>query len=217
MTLNTKNALVTICLFKEDIFISSFPGKIVFGLLDEGLSYVQKKSFVIFRNSFCLFYERLLEILDDIVKNKESKSALFELDPYIYFYMVSKDFVKFGIEYKTETIFVSSFTLFEFNNLIDCFKELIPSSLLLRPLESSIFHKLSALELKDLIKLDDHDCLVNYFEAHYTSFTSSKFGNVLFILMNFDLVVLLHKLNHLSKTDYRKKYQSLLNPNSKAS
>ena len=68
---------------------------------------------------------------------------------------------------------------------------------------------MSKLDLKKLTELDDHGRLTHYFEDQYPS---NKYGNVLFILMNFDLVVLMNKLNKLSNSDYRKKYESLLQP-----
>ena len=120
--LKTKNALANLCLFKEDIFISSFPGKIAFGMIDADLCYISKKSFVISRNRFCRFYECLLDILDDVVNNKDSKRTIFEYENCLYFYMVSKDAVKFCIEAQSETIFTSYFSLFDFKLITEKIK-----------------------------------------------------------------------------------------------
>jgi len=189
-----KNGILCISLLRKNLFIASFPGKIVFGEIDN-YEFIEGKHFKLHRCNYLKFYEVILVIIENICLDnpKEIKGTLIEK----YFYKTQKDYVEFlNAEYK------SDFNLTEINNLMDCFKELLLTSLLLSPQHVKIFKDLSLLDINKLKELQDPDKMLVYLsktvpDEHYI------YGSV---TLNLDLILLLHKLNKLVSLEYRKNY-----------
>ena len=119
----------------------------------------------------------------------------------------AKDSATLFIEIGSEVKYKSSFTIDELNNLMDCFKEVLTSSLLLRDHDLDFIRTTSQLGLKTLKCFEDPKAVLKYLESQ------SGPSNVKFIIisMNLDLIILLHKLSKLVSCEYRKAlYSGLL-------
>lgn len=201
-----KSALICTSLLKKDYFIASFPGKVIFGEI-ENYNFFENKYFEIYRFSFCKFYETILAIIEHIVNPKASKGMPTIFVEKKYIYEASADYVELRIEEKDGIVYKAQFNLSEINNLMDCFKELMLTSLLLNPSQSQIFRDLSLLEITKLRDFEDERALIKYLNRLYPN----DFTCFALVSLNFDLIILLHKLFKLVSCDYRKSsYLSLL-------
>lgn len=203
--LNTNSALVNISLSKRDYFISAYPGKVAFGEV-ELFCFIPLKHFVIYRHDFCTFYEKILVILESLCEKKLKSAILIQNSDNIYGFEVKNETVTFLIEGNSEIVYKTLFSMCEFNNLIDAFRELILSALLLRQHEVTLVKKLSLLDLPKLKELENNEALIQFLNKS----SSNKCENSILIQLNFDIVILLHKLNKLVSIDYRKSYYSIL-------
>jgi len=204
MAVNVKNSLINISLHKIDFFISSFPGKIVFGELDTNCTF-KKDHFLFNRREYSKFFEGALSI----IKDKEGGKKFFlETADYLYGYETfsSTDSFKLFIVKNDDIVYSTIFSLFEFNNLIDSFRELILPSLLLRPEESQILTTISEMNLNQIIEFQDKQKLLSYLGKCSTE----KWKDHIIINLNFDVIVLLSKLNKMVSTDYRKNFEHMI-------
>ena len=94
-----KSALICTSLLKKDYFIASFPGKVIFGEI-ENYNFFENKYFEIYRFSFCKFYETVLAIIEHIVNPKASKGMPTIFVEKKYIYEASADYVELRIEEK---------------------------------------------------------------------------------------------------------------------
>lgn len=201
---HSDHALLNVCLLKSDFFISSYPGKIVFGEINQK-TFITKKRFIINRCHFCMFYKSIITILQSL--DSTCAGVLIEQIDELYIWEVKKDLVFFLIEISSETVYKVLFTLEELNNLLDCFKELVFSSLLLRIDEVSFLKKLGDLELQTICNFADESELLNYLQKN----CCNKIESLILVKMNLDVIILQHKLKKLVKTDYRgKQYEPML-------
>lgn len=204
MSFDSNLALLNLCLLKNDYFISSYPGKIVFGEVTQK-TYISNKRFIINRCHFCTFYKSIITILQNL--DGTCKGILIEQIDELYIWEVKKDLVFFLIEISSEIVYKVLFTLEELNNLLDCFKELVLSALLLKIDEVTILQKLGELELQTICDFNDDSKLLQYLQKQ----CCNKVESFILVKMNLDVIILQHKLKNLVKTDYRtNQYQLML-------
>jgi len=202
-----KNSLVTLSLLKRDFFISSFPGKIVFGEVFDG-KFEAYKHFLLFRCNYCKFYEKVVDIVRATRDEKRSRDVILAEDIFTYYWQIHETGVKLMIEkFETDLVFSTLFTFEEFNNLLDCFKELLLSSLLLKTRDIDIINKISSLDLKQIIEMQNSSQCEEF--KKLLAITSDYNQHIL-VKMNYDIILLLHKLNHVVTTSYREDFQNQL-------
>jgi len=193
---------------KKNCFASAFPGKVVIGeVLRNEFSF--EKHFIVYRKLYSDFFESIVEIIEAISKQSESKGLIkTEHCDYQYFWQFTVNVgVKFGIEKNEEEIvFLTVFDLSEFNNLLDTFKELILPSLMLRKVECDVLEEVANLEFKTILEFNETNNakLVTQIEALRND---ENYNNCIVIKMNFDIIILLHKLSDLVNTDYRRNFK----------
>ena len=205
----TSNAIINLTLVKRDFFISSFPGKLIFGEIFE-YKYIRNKSFLIYRCEICKFYETTLAILKSISSSKDTQQCWIQTEDYAYFWELKNETnlnrIILGIEIASNVVFKTLFTFEEFYNLLDYFKELILTSLLLRDREISIINEISCLEIAQIKQFENKNLLNDYLDKQKIE----KTQNMILISLNLDFIILQNKFNKLINIDYRKNYTSML-------
>lgn len=194
----TSEAALNICLLKKNFVISAFVGKIVFGEI-KTCQYIANCRVVIYRSEYGKFYESILSILRTISEVKEQRGVLVSNGDEVYGWEVKADLLIFYVEVNSDITFKTAFSFHEFNNLLDCFKELIPLSLLLRDDEIDLIIEVSLLDLKKLKEFENTFSIKKYL----TSISKLNRKNIILISLNLDIVVLLHKLHNLISLSYR--------------
>ena len=205
------SALVTLCLMKKDYFISSYPGKIIFGEIFDD-QFIFERHFIFYRCDYCSFFEAFVKIMKSTrQKDTNAKGVILKNDDYTYFWQTFNGAdgisVKFGIEKNEVDIVYSTIINYqELNNFLDCFKQLITSTLLLRQNEIELFETVSNLDVKTITDLQKQNL-----PEIYVSFKAlklpPKYENCILVQMNLDLILLLHKLNNIIDIGYRKDFK----------
>ena len=90
--------------------------------------------------------------------------------------------------------------------MLDYFKELILTSLLLRDREISIINEISCLEIAQIKQFENKNLLNDYLDKQKIE----KTQNMILISVNLDVIILQNKFNKLINIDYRKNYTSML-------
>jgi len=142
--LNFSESCQTLSLRKSDIFLSSFPGKIVFGQ-PNFIGYSKTNSFQYKHNQFFNFYLSIINIVNFFASNlNEEKGLILTVsENTIYFWCgkivesdkVSQKVVKLGIEFDSNILFEIILNGEQFNELIYIFSNLIFSCLCLKSFE----------------------------------------------------------------------------------
>jgi len=200
-----QKAIVNVSLLKKDYFISSFPAKIVFGEVD-AFEYLKNRYFIIHRINFCKFYEQIIFILESVCSDTEVKGILLQ-DENVTYGFCAKNSASFFIELQNELVYKTCFTINEINNMMDCFKEILTSTLLLKDYEIDFFKTTSNLDLETLKSFEDQNVVQEYVKK----LNSPDNVKCIIISLNLDLIILLHKLSMLISQSYRKElYSGLL-------
>lgn len=206
-------ALVTLILFKADFIISAFPTKIIFGQVQKN-EFSEKSSFIIKRSNYGKFCNSMFKIISSLsTGNTDAKGEIVSNNDFSYGWKIGHSHtICFYIEKDLNIIFSSLFSLEEFNHLLHCFAQLITSSLLLRTIEAQIILNLSKLSLKQIMDFSsDKPYFLDICKANSVILESSSFSNlVLLIENNIDIIIILHKLQTLVKTDYLKEMREIL-------
>lgn len=204
--LSTKKALINIALLKKNYFISSFPGKIVFGEI--GIkNYISNRHFVIFRCELGEFFEAIVKTYKlicskDDKRNDDESITLIQNNSYTYLVKVENTKVIFKLNKDGES-YSSSFTILEFNNLLDTFKELILTTLLLKDEELIALKEFALLDLKTLKSFESTEEITKFLTQN--SFRNVNKSNITIILsLNLDIVIFIHKMNIFVNVEYRR-------------
>ena len=151
--LKIEKSFKTVVLKSNNIFVSSFAGKVVFGeVFNQG--YIPLKYFVIFHFQIYNFYLSLLDIIKFISSPelKEEKGLIIQSsEEVIYFWKgitVNKQnndikLILIGIEYRSGIIYELSFETEGLNDLIKSFVDSIFSCLCLKAIERDFFEYIS--------------------------------------------------------------------------
>jgi len=200
------NANITLTLLKKNFIICSYPGKIVFGEVTKQ-TFVNKKSFVIHRRDFTEFYLGIVNLVSSFSSDSdlpETKGIFFATEDYTYYWSQNFDCIFFGIEINSENIFRTCFTLEEFYNLLHYFEQLILSCLLLGETEVDLFKKICNLSLKEILDLTNNENNETNFLQHQELSKVKIPHSIITILLknNIDIIVIIHKLKTLSKSNF---------------
>ena len=159
------NSSKTIALKQDNLFISAFPGYIVFGKVCP-VGFCERKYF---KFSFYQVFE-LYAALVSVIKFKVNENAfndkglILVIKDEVYFWSGSKvvnngnenKTIKFGIEFKSEIIFELEFDSDDnFNNFINAVTKTLLPCLCLNQLEREVFEFVSDQSLSILITLNN--------------------------------------------------------------
>lgn len=197
---STKNACITVSLLKESFFMSSYPGKIIFGEVNE-YNYIPKKHFILCRSKYISLYKSIVHILNaSTSKDAPVSGIITENVSQIYKWEATTNGVLIELLENSKCVYNCPFTFEELNNFFDSFNELMASSLLLKQNEIEVFDILADLSLEKLVTYEkQQDLLYNEVVVNL----SQTSNTLTFVKMNYDLIFLKHKLKLLVKTDYR--------------
>ncbi|MBM3939276.1 MAG: hypothetical protein FJ333_11580 [Sphingomonadales bacterium] len=182
-------ALINLSLLKKNLFMSAFPGKVIFGEIIK-FSYNPEKTFIIHRCKYVPFFNIVLEILSAIAEKKPLKTQLDSES----FCEVTNTEVTFG-NAKVNIALNNE----EFLNFIENFKNIILISLLLNYNEIEILDQLSYCSMDKILDIGKNKSnIARFIESLSTS--HHNFSTYIIIVETyFDLIVVLHKLNSLCK------------------
>jgi hypothetical protein len=201
----------TIVLNVLSVFMSAYPGFIVFGKSDSQ-SYEEKSYF-----KFCPFelyklYIAIIQILKFFTEENPqiTKSLILvrnKCDKIVYFWngttlMINEKeekFISFGIETEDRTLKIDM-TLLEVHNLINALKSTILISLCLTNSEIEILIKASDLQLSSLKTLKNYCDTKTFVESYLkTNSTNLKeedtYKLTQLILYYYDIILLIHKFS----------------------
>jgi len=189
-TSNTLNlALLTIGMLKKDFFMSAFAGRIVFGEIFK-TKYKPKKHFMIYRCNYTHLFKEILNILKAIGQIKDATGVLLQNSHMKITWTVSSSVVTFLLKEPFE--FKTQFDFEEFNNFLDCFNELIFSSLLIKKPEADLLDNISKLDIKNILE-----------EKSFLKDAKLTHEQQIIINFNLDIIVLKHKFRKLIDLKYR--------------
>lgn len=196
--LTLSSAVITLILQKPNFLISVFPGYIVFGEILQ-LAYVELKSFEINRFNLSDFFVTIVKLIECISTKSNIKIPFLPQNDQFYFWEVKDDTsLTIGIEKNSTTKYSTILSLDEFNNFLHFFYEILPCTILLHRKEAEIFLRLSQLPLKEILDLSKDTSVLDTFQD-----TSINFVNIsVLIKTNLDVIIIMHKLSTLFKTDY---------------
>ena len=195
--LSTNCSLLTLCLSKEDFFISAYPSKLVFGEVDNYL-YKNNKSFVIYKKEFIEFFCGIRNLMKALKSTKKEKGILLKKVDLVYFWekLEAQDIFLFGIERNSEIVYKTDFDLVHLNCFFHCFQKLLFSCLLLRDFEVDVINKISILPMKKILELkqNEHVLLQTLKECS----EGPNFVNLRILVQNnIDIIIIIHKLGLL--------------------
>jgi hypothetical protein len=216
--LHFNKSLQTKVLRKLSVFLSAYPGYIVFGQTYTKF-YSQGRYFKFSVFELYKLYTAIIQILTYLTEEKPiiTKGLILERDKsakIVYYWRgislvidnIEEKFFAFGIENKNDQNEEIKMNLLEVHNFIQCLKSTITICLCLNNIESEIFLAASNLEINRIIKLKaykERKNFVSNFLAEETSYSQSdlqdsfKFTELLSYY--FDIVILLNKLSSMSQ------------------
>ena len=143
-----ENSCKTLISKKYNIFVSAFPGRIIFGEVNDR-GFIKSKYFQFLHFEFFDLYISLLKIVKFFVSEEqtEEKGLILSNEDLSYYWLgkfilqnnKSTKFVVFAIEFKFETIFELLLQTDQFNDIIKCISETILSCLCLKTIEKAFF------------------------------------------------------------------------------
>jgi hypothetical protein len=216
----------TYCLKENNIFISSFPGKIVFGLTSQ-IGYEKLKHFEFQYYHILNFFLAVVKIVQFFATAEEEKGLILDLKDKIYFWSgksVIEDgkpikIVKFGIECKGNISFEIVFNTSGFNNFIHVFTQLIFPCLCLKSLERQLFESAANKSITYIVNLKN----LTICESFLKSFENEQRieiddltkRNLIDVLIYYKEIILLYKklksLYNSTESEEGSRLESILN------
>jgi hypothetical protein len=193
------------------VFISAYPGFIVFGKTLTK-SYKEKSYFKFSPFELYKLYIAIIQILNFFTgENPQIKGGLIlernKSHKIVYFWDSAifvidgkeEKYVSFGIETK-ECVTKIDMTLSELHNFIQALKSTILISLCLTNFENELIICASSLDLVNLKKLknygDTKDFVVKFMKKH-NNYDDETFKFAQLIIYYFDIILLLHKFSSM--------------------
>ncbi len=203
----------TLCLLKENIFISAYPGKIVIGPIID-FNYKTKKCFIFFYNELIQLYLSIIQIITYFASEKhEDKGKILSKNIDFLYYWSGKvvvvnnceqKVVKLGIQFEDDIIFEVSFTSSELNNLIFCLPQIIFSSLCLKQSERNCMEFITEQTTVTIVSISDKAKCEKFIEKNFEIDSIAKTNVTDMFLYYHEILLIIHKL----KTLYNKEMKN---------
>jgi hypothetical protein len=205
----------TIALQKEDLFMSAFPGKVIFGETNS-IGFKKEKCFVFLHYQIIHFYLSLLNIVSFFAseaRNTDEQGQILSLNSTKFYYWIGKNvisdeseikIVKFGIQSKDEITYEILLNANELNDLIYFLPQIILSALCLKINERNCLEYLSDQSTALIVSLNQRK-KCEKFVTEKLNIDSVIKSNIidLFLYYN-ELMLIIHKLKTLYNHDMRK-------------
>ena len=148
----------TVLLKKSEVFLSAFPGKIIFGHIIEE-NYPKLQYFQFFHFEFFKLYLSLVEIINNCIIEENSEIKKTDLiiklsDEVSYFWCIEIGDIKliqFVLEYKSIINYKLNFTLDQLNDLIYSLSVSILPCLCLKHLERDFLEYIAEQEISKIL------------------------------------------------------------------
>ena len=209
--LKFSNSCRTFALKQENLFISAFPGSVVFGEVCP-TGFIQQKFFKFLHFQYFELYLAIVSIIKfQVSENTTEKGIILQKSEEELYYWTGTTvqinrrdckILKLFIEFQFETIFEIVLTSEQLNNLIGSISQLILPSLCLNNIEVQIFEFASEQSISFLVTLNNYkNC-----EKFIKTFESVKELNIDSILQsNFvynliyynEIIILYHKFQSI--------------------
>lgn len=211
-----EDACKTLACNKKDIFISAFPGQIIFGEVNQ-IGYKKCKFFKFYHFEIFHFYIALTNIFKFLCSNSESettisnKGVILILNPIEVYYWIGKDYlvnnqneklIVFGIEKNSESVYELKFSLNELNELINIFSQSVLSILCIKSIEKQILESVLLEPTSVLITLKDFKSCETLMKSlalkNTLSIDSIQLSNLIDIIIHYnELLIVLQKLKSM--------------------
>lgn len=196
---------------KNEIFVSAFPGKIVFGKVNQ-VGYKKSNFFKFFHFEIFHFFVALTNIFKFLSsENTANKGIILTLDTLEVYYWIGKELVVtnqnqkiivFGIEENSQSVFEINLKLQELNELIHIVSQTIISCLCLKSIEKQLFENIVQCPTSEIVQLKDYkqcEQFIQKFEKSIkVSIDSIKIPNLIDIVIYYhELLLIVQKLKSM--------------------
>jgi hypothetical protein len=209
-----KSCLTTV-LKKVSVFLSAYPGFIVFGMTLT-TSYLEKRYFKFSPFELFKLYIAIIQILKYFTEeNPEFTKGLIlernKIKKIVYFWNSStliidgneEKVISFCIENEDSILVKINMTLEELHNFIKVLKSTITFSLCLSTFQNEVIIAASNLELSSLKKLNCYDNTKVFVKTFMKNLDNSKndeeFKLIQLIHYYYDLIILIHQLSTMTE------------------
>ena len=213
-SLKFSESCLSIASTNSDIFISSFPGKIVFGKVDI-VGFKKLKYFLFEHYNFVKLYVALVNIVKffSTPSVDDDKSLILSNEEVIYFWTGKELFqdkkktkvIKFGIEYSSDIVFEILLNIEELNDLVFCISRVMLSCFCLKPLERDFLHRASKETITNIMDLNEvkrcKSFLIKFKKEENISIDLIVENNLIDLLIYYNETIVIYR-----------KIQSLYNP-----
>ncbi len=212
---NFSDSCETICLKQSDVFLSSFPGKVIFGK-PKCFGYSNLKSFQYKHNEFIHLYLAIVQIVQFFAKNKnDDKGLILTKNDNITYFWIGKSveqngkdgnkIVKFGIEFQLNIVFEIIMNMNQFNEFICVFSNLMLSCLCLKSCEREYIEAYAyETTLSNIINFFDKKVRKNVFQQFKRSrnIDSVHEQNLVDLFLHYtELIILFKKMKSLNNSE----------------
>lgn len=224
---NFSNSCKTLISQNSEIFVSAFPGKIIFGNVNQ-VGYQKFKYFKFNHFEIFNFFVALTNIFkflsDSTTRNTGNRGVILTLNNFeVYYWMVKDLFINnsnqkqivFGIEKQSEVVFELNLTLKELNELINIIAQTILSCLCLKSIEKQLLESVTLQSTEDILALKDHktcEKFIKHFEEiNKFSIDSVQISNLLDTVIYYnDLLIIIQKLKSMYNPEVDNRIEAIL-------
>ena len=201
------NCCKTILLKRSDIFVSAFPGKIVFGTISDH-SYIKFKYFQFLAFDVVYLYLSLVTVIKKVFSEENVESncdgVIIKLnDDLQYLWSISQSTENINkhlhilLEFKSNLIYQVEFNLEQLNDFVNGLSETFIPCLNLKNVERYFFDFISKQQISDIVQLTTENglTLLNQFkfESHLEEINSINQINLIEIVVYYKELILLYK------------------------
>ena len=226
---NFSNSCKTLISQKSEIFVSAFPGKIIFGNVDQvgykKLNYFKFNHFELFH--FFVALTNIFKFLSDTSDTKlntANKGIILTLNTFEVYYWIVKDVfinnniqkqIVFGIEKEAKVVFELNLTLKELNELINIIAQTILSCLCLKSIEKQLLENVALQSTEDIIALKNHQMCENFIknfeEINKFSIDSVQISNLIDLVIYYnELLIVIQKLKSMYNPEVDNRIEAIL-------
>jgi len=151
-----------------NVWCSSFPGKIIFGEIDEILCFDPNKSFLFEKNDLLKLDVAITKIISSIATNVELKEAIILKNPNtIYYFEVKKKSVPetqilFSIEVDSDSVYRIVHSLDQFNDFIHILCQIILPIFCFDHEIENVFNLASNLSQQEILGFSDRKLCLEF-------------------------------------------------------
>ena len=201
------NSCKTILLKTSDIFISAFPGKIIFGNISDQ-SYIKFKYFQFSAFNLLYLYLSLVTIIKKVFSEENIEAncdgVIMKINEDLqYLWSISQSTETINkhlhilLEFKTNLIYQVEFNLEQLNDFVNGLSETLIPCLNLKNIERHFFHFISKQQLSEIVQLTPENGITFLnqfkFESNLEEINCINEANLIEIVVYYKELILLYK------------------------